>query len=163
MGIIPKTANDEARLEAARIIAQRLIDEANVTDDLEVIAKDIAEHCRYGDGFQMAKDLESAYWSCDTAMVEVLDDYSYQIEKAHEKYLKQYAIDNAIEPPLPVGARVKVSAGTGVITSIYEYRPLSYTVKMDGDEKAEPPTNRRSIIWFDQVELLTPQPEGAKV
>ncbi len=149
---IPKHASDETRLIAARVIAVALKEDAEVDGDIEEIAADVAKHCRYGDGYQMARDLERAHWDCDMRIAEVLDGYSREIDKVHEEYLRTFAKENAIEPPLPVGAKVKTSRGTGVIDSVFVYRPLSYTVKMDGDAQAEAPTNRRSIHWFDDVE-----------
>lgn len=149
---IPKSPNDESRLSAARIIAQDLIDDAGLECDIEEIAADVAKYCRYGDGFQMAKDLEHFGWDCDMRIAEVLDNFSSIIDREHKKFLAKFAKDNAIEPPLPVSTAVKTSRGTGIITGIYEHRPLSYLVKMDGNLKAEPPTNSRSIVYFDEVE-----------
>lgn len=57
---IPKSPNEETRLAAAKETAKALIEDAGVEGDLEEIAADVAKHCRYGDGFQMAKDLEHA-------------------------------------------------------------------------------------------------------
>lgn len=151
---IPKYANEETRMRAARIIALQLIGEAGVEGDLGEVAADIAKHCKYGDGFQMAKDLERAGWDCNLEIAEVLDGFGSVIDREHNKYLAQYAKDHSIEEPFPVGSLVNTCRGSGTITAIYEHRPLSYLVKIDGDARAEPPTNARLILWFDEVTVI---------
>lgn len=76
---IPKHPNEETRMAAARETAKLLIEEAEVEGDADEIAADIAKHCRFGDGFQMAKDLERAHWDCDMRIAEVLDGHSLRL------------------------------------------------------------------------------------
>lgn len=149
---IPKHPNEETRLAAARMTAELLIEEAGVEGDVEEIAADVAKHCRYGDGFQMAKDLERAHWDCDMRIAEVLDGHSHRLDRAHEEFLVAFQKEHGIEPPLPVGTAVKTKRGNGIIDRIYEHRPMTYAIKMDEDEKAAPPTNRRTLLYFDEVE-----------
>jgi hypothetical protein len=149
---IPKHPNDETRLAAARVTAKALIEDSEVEGDLEEIAADVAKHCRYGDGFQMAKDLERAHWDCDMRIAEVLDSHSHNLSRAHEEYLARFQQEHAIEPPFPVGTAVKTERGTGVIDRIYENRPMTYAIKMDDDPQAAEPTNRRTLLYFDQME-----------
>lgn len=131
-----------------------LIEEAGVEGDIDDIAKDVAAHCRYGDGYQMAKDLERAFWDCDMRIAEVLEGHSYRLDKAHEQFLTRFQQEHGVQPPFPIGTAVKTRRGTGIIDRIYEYRAMTYAVKMDDDEKAESPTNRRSLFYFDEVEAV---------
>ena len=149
---IPKAPNEESRLAAAKETAEALIEEAGVEGDIEDIAADVAKHCRYGDGYQMAKDLERAHWDCDMRIAEVLDGHSRRLDRAHEQFLARFQQEHNIQPTLPIGAAVKTRHGMGIVDRIYEHRPMTYAVKLDGDEKAEPPTNRRTLLYFDEVE-----------
>lgn len=149
---IPKHPNEETRLIAARKTAKDLISDAGVEGDVEEIAADVAKHCRYGDGFQMAKDLERAHWDCDMRIAEVLDGHSQNVDRAHEEFLAAFQKEHGIEPPLPIGTAVRTRRGTGIIDRIYEHRPMTYAIKMDDDAQAEAPTNWRTLLYFDEVE-----------
>jgi hypothetical protein len=80
----------------------------------------------------------------------VLDDstldklYLTKIELVHRR--------RSGKPPLPVGAAVKSRRGNGIIDRLYEHRPMTYAIKMDDDAQAQPPTNRRTLLYFDDVE-----------
>ena len=95
---IPKHPNDETRLVAARTTAKALIEDAEVEGDVEEIAADVAKYCRYGDGYQMAKDLERARWDCDMRIAEVLDGHSHTVSRAHEEFLAGFQQEHGIEP-----------------------------------------------------------------
>lgn len=91
-------------------------------------------------------------WDCDIRMAEALDGHSYNLSRAHEQFLAIFQKDHNIQPPLPVGAAVKTRHGTGIIDQIYERRPMTYTIKMDSDVEADEHTNRRTLLYFDEVE-----------
>ncbi len=151
MILIPKHPNEETRLAAARKTARTLIDEAGVEGDIEEIAADIAKHCQHGDGFQMAKDLESAYWDCDMRIAEVLDNHSHVLDRCHEEFLSRFQEQHAVQPPFPPGAVVRTRRGMGVIDRIDEHRPMTYAVKMDSDAEDDAQTGRRLLLYFDEV------------
>ena len=154
MTLIPKHPSDETQLVAARVTAQALIDDAGVEGDLEELATDVAKHCRYGDGYQMAKDLERAQWECDMRIAEVLDGHPFQVDRAHEAFLAKFQQAHGIQPPFPIGAAVKTRRGPGVIDRIYEHRPLTYAIKMDDDAQGDPSNSRRTLLYFDEVEAV---------
>ncbi|MDB5309117.1 MAG: hypothetical protein JWO38_3319 [Gemmataceae bacterium] len=149
---IPKVPSDEVRFAAARVTAKALIDDAEVEGELEDIAADVAKHCRYGDGFRMARDLERAHWDCDMRIAEVLDSHSSNLDDAHQRFLVDFQKQHGVQPPFPVGTTVNTQHGHGVIDGIYEHRPMTYRIKMSGDQKADSPTNRRTLLYFDEVE-----------
>ncbi|WP_145270249.1 hypothetical protein [Tautonia plasticadhaerens] len=151
---IPKSPNDETRLQAAIITAQTLIDEEGLSGKVEELAADIVRHCRSGDGYSMAKDLEKHGWDCDTAIAEILDSHQHTLARAHEDFLRGFQQTHNVQPPIPVGTCVKTRRGTGVIAEVYPHRPMSYAIKQDGDAQAEEPTNRRILLYWDEVEAL---------
>ena len=125
---------------------------------LEHMADDIAMHAtHYGDGYELAKELESrAGWDdIDMQMVEALDSYSTCLDHCLEKAKRQWAAENNIQPPYPVGSRVRSLLRwnniTGTITSISPHHAACYEVQADG---TAPEDSTRRIIEYEAVELL---------
>ncbi|MBZ9600699.1 hypothetical protein [Phyllobacterium chamaecytisi] len=152
--------NDEMRLAAAAVIAARLVKaghiEANAVDQH---ANDLAQ---YGgdsaDGYELAKDLDRrAHWDCNLDMASILDGYSYEISIEVEKAQKAWAVENNIQPPLPIGARVSIKTfkgdAQGTIDGVYEYGPAKYTVKLDGETGST-----RRIVNFEDAKALETAP-----
>jgi len=153
---IPKEPNDDTRLIAAKITALALKNETQMTGNLDDIAKAVAKHCRDGDGFQMAKDLESAGWPCDTAAVDVLDCHPGILESEHHVFLRTFEKQHDVKPPYPLMTRVITAYGEGVIKAIYQFRPMTYRVKMDWIEPGVGWSAYGILHYFDEVspELL---------
>jgi len=97
------------------------------------------------DGYELAKELETyRNWGIDFDVCDTLNGFQNYVEYEHLKICKVWA--ETIEPPFPIGARIK----EGVITGIYEHTPAAYIVQVDG----EPETTKR-IIKFELAELDT--------
>lgn len=163
---IPKVPNDAVKSIAAKVIAKRLHEIAGFGngDEESQTAADIINHCGiHDDGYACARDLEQyAHWRCDMQIAETLDEYQSELVTAMRVHLEEFRRCYGIEPPLPVGSRVKCSNAvlglrTGTISEIYQHRPMTYLVKQDGDPEADP-KKRRLVVYFDEVtELPTEQ------
>lgn len=152
MDKINKTPPHEIKLQAARKIVEQLIEiDCLSSDEADNAEEDIVKCASYHrDGFKIAKELEDrCYWECDSVMVEIFDGYESTLDRMRDEWLKETT--QGIEPPFPIGTRVTWNGYEGEITGIYEYRPVSYLIKKDGDERAETHQSR-SIVWFDQVQ-----------
>lgn len=140
------TATLDIKLEAARIVAQQLGDADAAT---------IAEHYSLGmDGYRLAKELDTmAFWDCTRDDVDVLDEMDSLVREAVAKAEMQWAAEHGIQPPLPVGARIRWACSTGTITDIYEHAAASYLVKIDGYDDSR--GNRRAIVKFEDAQECT--------
>ncbi|OAM27768.1 hypothetical protein A7P96_01195 [Eikenella sp. NML03-A-027] len=110
----------------------------------------------YWDGYELAKHLEyHAGWDITSDIVEELEDYHIYIDRFLLREEKKWAEEHQIQPPFPIGSRVRVPYGfervTATITALYAYEPARYLVKRD--EQPEDDTFR-SIIKFEDAELL---------
>jgi hypothetical protein len=147
----PEIALEAARKIVDSLFAQGCLEEC---DDAEECAKAIAKHGRqHMDGYDIAKALDSyCYWDCDFEMAEILNNYSFTVGDLIRKAEKEWAKRNAIQPPLPVGTRIALKGGeTGVIDEIYPYGAAQFCVKLDNDPRAQPPTNARRIVNFEDA------------
>ena len=149
----------EIRLIAARRLVADLLKGGCLGphDDLEGCAADIAaEGGFWTDGYSLAKSLDDHHgWSPTAEMVDILDSFYGYTHHALEAAEKEWLARNPVEPPLPVGARVKLKSGeTGEITGIYEHGPAKFLVAIDGDKMTGINTSGRRIVNFEDAELL---------
>lgn len=151
----PKKLTPEMALIAAREIAEELAKYGHIpADEIEAHAGDIAKYgSPHEDGYDLAKSLENhCYWNCDFQMAETLDGYAHTAHEALRKAEKEWAEHNNIQPPLPIGQRVKTAHGEiGTIDDIYKYGAAQFLVKLENDPDAEPPKNARRIINFEDA------------
>ena len=117
MTIIRPTPSEETILLAATKIA------TSVQGDADEIAECFSEQI---DGYELAKKLEEVCsWDITVDMIERLDYMHYEVEKLHNKILKQWIIDSDIKPPFENGTKIT----RGVIDGIYEHKPAHFLVK----------------------------------
>ncbi|OFN62603.1 hypothetical protein [Eikenella sp. HMSC061C02] len=155
------SVNYEIKLQAAFEFLQAHPDiepERVNQHSIEHMADDIAMHSTISsDGYELAKELDTrAGWeNIDMDLVETLDSYSMYLHHRLEREKKQWAAENNIQPPYPVGSRVRSLLQwnniTGTITGISQHHAACYEVKKDG---TEPDDTTRRIIEFEAVELL---------
>lgn len=155
------SVNYEIKLQAAFEFLQAHPDiepERVNQHSIEHMADDIAMHATYySDGYELAKELENvAGWqNIDMQMVETLDSYSTYLHHSLEKAKRQWAAENNIQPPYPVGSRVRSLLRwnniTGTITGISPHHAACYEVQVDG---TAPEDSTRRIIEYEAVELL---------
>lgn len=148
------TYDYEIKLLAARKMAEELIENCNkVGEDVAEIAKQIADCAdRYDNGYEIAKQLDIRFfWEIDIDIVQELDNFSTIIYTEIENKIKTWVKENDIQPPFPINTRIKLANGeTGEITTIRR-ETAEYLIKIDGDEKAEAPSNRRRIVAYESV------------
>lgn len=110
----------EMVLEAAQKIA------AKVNGDAETIA----QHYRHPmDGYELARELDRhAGWDLTMSDVEELDCMSGTVGDLHREAEKKWAEENDIQPPLPIGTRIK----SGVISGVCQHSAARYLVKEYG-------------------------------
>lgn len=144
---IPKYPTEETRLKAALETAKDLAAfDPHLGDPLE-IARDIAEHCTRGDGYEMARQLEIyCGWDCDMGIADVLDGHDGRLMKAHYDHLRAWRELHRVEPPFADGAAVWTRHGKGVVLKVCPSRPMSYRVRVGEREEA-----RVLQLWWDDV------------
>jgi hypothetical protein len=160
----PTRLTDEMRLAAALETAMDVQRECSDFrgEDTNELAEQIASQARYAhmDGYELAKRLDDhCGWDVDTMMVEALDNWSSNARIELEKAQKAWAAETNPQPPLPIGARVKLKGllDTGEITGIYEHGTAQYLVKIDGDPAAETSKSRR-IVNYEDAEPIASTP-----
>lgn len=152
----PIKPTKELRLQAAMETARRALEAGLISrSEIAELANDIVRSNRgpYTDGYELAKELEFNFgWECNFHWAEILDGHSCSLRAAIGRAEKEWAERTNPQPPLAIGTAVKLcGAETGVIDGIYKYAPAKYTVKVDGDPQAAPPTCSRRIINFEDA------------
>lgn len=100
----------------------------------EQVAKQICAELSNGmDGYELAKALDDHQcWTISQQDVQDLGGIDGAVRSAISQARKQWAQEWNIQPPHPVGTRVKFRSGTGVIASVAEHDGAVYYVKKDG-------------------------------
>ena len=99
------------------------------------------------DGYELAKRLErESYWDISRDEMETLDEVEMSVSAAQRKAEREWFESNDIQPPFPVGTRIR----EGVITGIYDHMPAYYKVKEDGC--TDP--NRSRLIKYEDAESV---------
>lgn len=108
-------------------------------------AADIAEyHEQWRNGYDLAKELESwCGWDIDVGTVEALDCMGTLVSELHRKACLQWAKENDIQPPLPIGTMTT----KGEITGIYEHAAAYYKVREPGETN----DSRRLLVKFEDA------------
>lgn len=77
-------------------------------------------------GYELAKELERScvLFDIDTAAVEVLDNFSYEVQQRMTALQRQWERAHQVQPPHPIGTQLK----EGRITGISPYAPATYHV-----------------------------------
>ena len=77
-------------------------------------------------GYELAKELERScmLFDVDTAAVEVLDNFSYEVQQRMTELQRQWERAHQVQPPHPIGTQLK----EGRITGISPYAPATYHV-----------------------------------
>lgn len=77
-------------------------------------------------GYELAKELERScvLFDIDTAAVEVLDNFSYEVQQRMTELQRQWEHAHQVQPPHPIGTQLK----EGHITGISPYDPATYYV-----------------------------------
>jgi hypothetical protein len=145
------TVTDEMKLAAAMPIAKEML--SGMSDSIEAGAKSIADYGRlHMDGYELAKELEGDGWHITREDVDTLDGFSWNLSEELEKAEKEWVDGNDIQPPLPVGTRIKTArSGEGEITGVYQHGAAKYTVRMDSNTDQDNASNKRLIIKFEDT------------
>lgn len=157
----PKAMTREIAERVAREIADDLVKNGHIeARQLEDAVHDIvkcASHLWIG-GYELAKELDDrCHWDCNLEIAEELDNFSGLVDSEITKAEKDWAERNSIQPPLPIGARVKFGSRsvhgekTGEITNVYKFGAAKYLIKVDGDANSDAPHNSRRILNFEDV------------
>lgn len=120
----------------------------------EGVIKDLMEVVCEHDGYAAARKLESKRWSCDAALVEILDSaWTYHAER---EAVLAWVEANKITPKFELGAVVKTRHGIGPIVAICADE-ATYTVQTDEFLAKNPgQTGKTSgyVIAFEACEAL---------
>lgn len=118
-------------MDRPKITKEMVLDAAKeIAEKLDGDAETIAEHYRHPmDGYELARELDRyAGWDFTMQDVEELDCLSSIVSELHRKAEKKWVEESDIQPPLPVGTRIK----QGVIDSVCDHSAARYRVKEDG-------------------------------
>lgn len=124
----------------------------NVAAIVGIDAMEIAKAYRgHRDGYHLARDLDPD-GGLTMVDVETLDTVASLIDEAQLNLELKWAAENNPQPPFPIGERLVLShirGGTicGVIDGIYDRRPATYKVLVDGETGSA----RRLIRFEDAV------------
>ncbi len=149
--------NDEMKMRAARKLVGDMVKngELEIEGDAELYAKDIATHGNtWSDGYELAKALDDyCHWDCNLTIAEALDNFSHYASNEVAQAEKEWVERCSIQPPIPLGTRVKLLRGgeTGTLDEVYTHGAAKYCVKIDGDPEAKAPTKARRIVNFEDV------------
>jgi len=70
--------------------------------------RQVAEY-RVIDGYQLAKKLDNEYClEGDVGLVEMLDDFDYDLDTAYWRIIKEWVISQCIEPHFKLGDKVRI-------------------------------------------------------
>lgn len=132
----PNDANirQVAIVEMAQELAEEWAEGGRTRKDWENILNRITPNFRQN-GYEIAKEVER-YSSVqpDSTLVELLDNASYHLDRAHEEAVRQWVKHHNLKLSREVGDRVSTPWGEGKIT---ELRPdiAQYIVTPDNDPR----------------------------
>lgn len=133
-------------MERPKVTKEMVIEAAQkIAEHLDGDAETIAEHYRHPmDGYELARELDRyAGWDLTMPDVEELDCLSGIVSDLHSKAEKKWVEETGIQPPLPVGTRIK----QGVIDSVCDHSAARYRVKENGCTQ----TGRFLLIKFEDA------------
>lgn len=160
------TLTREIIMEAAKLVAKQLpnarrggrktLGQNDADDELET-ATDIADmyadlsRSAKPDGYDLAKALDSRRsWECQLEDADKLDNMAFLINQSLRETEKKWVAEYNVKPSLPVGTEIKPigpHCGKHVISSICEFEPARYLVKVDGKEGY-------SVVKFEDAEAI---------
>ena len=123
-------------------------------EEFEQVASDICDHYYpHIDSYDLAKKMEDSGYDVDRDFVEDMEQIDTYIKNSHSKAVNDWAEQCEPQPPLEVGAELKISSWegneVGVIEGIYEHTPACYLVKLKNQDESD--TSRRIIKFEDAV------------
>jgi len=133
-------------------VTDKMIEEAakTVAAKVDIRSEDIIRVYRHSmDGFELAIELKDNYVDVDRSDMYELDEMERLVSDALTKAEKEWFTANNIQPPYPIGTRVK----EGVIEHIDTYRVAHYLVR-----KWETPPEEKSWLVI-KFEKAVPAPE----
>lgn len=149
----PHRFDDAIRAKAAELWAER---NRNIADeeDLEEIRKYLLwADIRY-DGFELGKMIEDfTSIEVDLELCNSLDEFGSIARYLAIDAEKEWEKINKIEPPYPIGTKVKFKygekEGTGVIRRVYHNLPATYCISSEMPKMVGTP-----LVRFEDVEAI---------
>lgn len=121
-------ATAEILLKAGQAIEEELSQHINWKGRCKGLATALAKisGAQHMNGYKLAKHLESddSLYNIDMDAVEILDNFGAEVDELVQEQETQWAHDNNVQPPHPIGTVLTI----GTITGIYEYSPALYKV-----------------------------------
>lgn len=123
----PRHSSREVRMAAAEKIADELLHERPEDfsdDERETMIRDLESAIGFGDGYEIARDLEYRGWCPDRELVEKLDG-GYHLHNAYDEAVRLWVVRHQIHPQFAVGDRV--------VYDWYRGREYSKRVPIEGE------------------------------
>ncbi len=142
-------------IEAAHVTANDICNIRNCEKGkyAQAIIKTFWSHM---DGYELAKVVEGEGLRVTRDMIDDLDMMQHNVQDIYKRICWQWVKENDIQPPYPVGTKVKDTrfGDIGTIDSVSEHHPAAYCVKPDDDEINDDEINghMRYVINFEDVE-----------
>lgn len=149
----PAVTDDMKRAAATELVNEQVWPDACIEDI-------VSEFTPGMDGFDLAKNLDKwKGWSTSRSDMEALDDMETKVDELLRAAEKTWVSEYDVQPPLPIGTRVKHRHVTGVITGICDHWSARYLVKEDGQDD-ESAAYRRVILTFEAAEACVDHRSG---
>ncbi len=156
----PSSTDDDVVEEAAKALMPEILKwmekEPGDPEEIELLdslTEAVRDNFPDFDAYKIASDLEhSHYWNADTELVYVLEGLS--VSRIVEARVAKWVTDNAVKPPLDVGARIQWTQGWGqkdVVTgTIVDIRKSEarYIVHEHGKTYLAPHVGKDGKTWY---------------
>ena len=156
----PKRCSDAVRDVALNALLPEVIkwleQGGEESPDEEDVLKDLRRAVGWnGDGYELARALDSEGWSPDSELVDILNNWAHHEWKAHDDAQKAWVAENAnqIAPQFRKGDRVSAKWGHETVTGVVEdikADMAQYTVR-----RAKDGPGCGAIVNFEDTEAAT--------
>lgn len=123
----------ERKMDRPKITKEMVLEAAKeIAEKLDGDAETIADHYRHPmDVYELARELDRyAGWDLTMPDVEELDCLSSIVSDLHRKAEKKWVEENDIQPPLPIGTRIKQGVVAHEVQSVGLDRRTTFQVNL---------------------------------
>jgi hypothetical protein len=146
----PRQLTDAMLREAGAMVIRQFVKDGSLPakelDEAICDLLSVTRHDRHMDGYEIAKILERYHhWTCNRDMLEIFDEFSINCGTLLEKAEIEWAAENPMGPPFPIGTTVKTPHGNGQIEKVSKWHVARYIVGIEG---------RHLVVMFEDVSAV---------
>ena len=129
----PKDSDSDVIAAAVDKLLPEVIEWLGPKGETKGVREDLLKNIRYSDdGYDFCKRLESDHWTCDSGLVEILDNADGYIDGACRAMVAKWIDAYGITPGNALGATVQYNGKSCEITRIYA-KEGHYTLFSEAD------------------------------